>query len=202
MIPTPCAAIYERHAMKILLAEDDVEVAKFVIAGFEEHCNSVDHVTDGRDTLSYCMEGLSALKAMRAAGKNTPVLMLTALGAVDDKVEGFQAGADDYLAKPFHFSELLARVLTRRRTEHAEQTSLNVHGLTLDLLSRTATRQRRHFELQAKEFALLDILMRNAGRIVTRTMLLKQSVEFQFRPQHKRGRNPHQPPAQQDGQAL
>jgi CheY-like chemotaxis protein len=123
MILTPRAAIYERHAIQILLAEDDVEVAKFVIAGFEEHCNSVDHVTDGRDALSYCMEGLSALKAMRAAGKNTPVLMLTALGAVDVKVEGFQAGADDYLAKPFHFSELLARVLalSRRRTERAEQ---------------------------------------------------------------------------------
>lgn len=186
--------------MKILLAEDDAEVAKFVIAGFEEHGNSVDHVIDGRDALSYClysdpdvavfdrmmpgMDGLSALKAMRAAGKNTPVLMLTALGAVDDKVEGFQAGADDYLAKPFHFSELLARVLalSRRRTEHAEQTSLTVHDLTLDLLSRTATRQGRHFELQAKEFALLDILMRNAGRIVTRTMLLEKVWNFNFEP--------------------
>lgn len=193
-------ALNERTAMKILLAEDDVEIAKFVISGFEEQGNSVDHVTDGRDALSYCMyndpdvvvfdrmlpgmDGLSAVKAMRAAGKNTPVLMLTSLADVDSKVEGFQAGADDYLAKPFHFSELLARVLalTRRRTDHAEQTSLSVHDLTLDLLSRTATRQHQQIELQTKEFALLEIMMRNAGRIVTRTMLLEKVWNFNFDP--------------------
>ncbi len=186
--------------MKILLAEDDVEVAKFVIAGFEENGHSVDHVTDGRESLSYCMyndcdmavldrmipgmDGLSVVRALRAAGKNTPILMLTALGDVDNRVEGLQAGADDYLAKPFHFSELLARVmsLTRRRTDHAEQTNLTVHDLSLDLLSRTATRQKTQIELQTKEFALLEVLMRNAGRIVTRTMLLEKVWNFNFDP--------------------
>ncbi|MGB3243052.1 MAG: response regulator transcription factor [Sulfitobacter sp.] len=186
--------------MKILLAEDDVEVAKFVISGFEENGHSVDHVSDGRDALNYCMyndcdvavldrmmpgmDGLTAVKALRAAGKDIPILLLTALGDVDNKVEGFQAGADDYLAKPFHFSELLARVmaLTRRRTDHAEQTSLVVHDLTLDLLSRTALRQKVQIDLQSKEFALLEILMRNTGRIVTRTMLLEKVWNFNFDP--------------------
>ncbi|MBM1816150.1 response regulator [Pseudosulfitobacter pseudonitzschiae] len=186
--------------MKILLAEDDAEVAKFIIAGFEESGHSVDHVTDGRDALSYCtynecevavldrmmpgMDGLNVLKALRAAGQNMPVLMLTALGDVDNRVEGLQAGADDYLAKPFHFSELMARVLalTRRRTDHVTQTELEVHDLTLDLLARTARRQHQLIELQTKEFALLEILMRNAGRIVTRTMLLEKVWNFNFDP--------------------
>ncbi|UOA28644.1 response regulator transcription factor [Pseudosulfitobacter sp. DSM 107133] len=186
--------------MKILLAEDDAAVAKFVITGFEENGHSVDHVSDGRDALSYCMyndcevavldrmmpgmDGLSVLKALRAAGKNMPVLMLTALSDVDNRVEGLQAGADDYLAKPFHFSELLARVLalTRRRTDHVSQTELVVHDLTLDLLARTAQRQHQLIELQTKEFALLEILMRNAGRVVTRTMLLEKVWNFNFDP--------------------
>jgi two-component system OmpR family response regulator len=186
--------------MKILLAEDDAEIAKFVIAGIEENGHSVDHVTDGRDALSYLlynecdvavldrmmpgMDGLSALKAMRAAGKSLPVLMLTALGDVDSRVEGLQSGADDYLAKPFHFSELMARVmsLTRRRTDHAAQTELVVHDLTLDLLTRTARRQDQNIELQAKEFAMLEILMRNSGRVVTRTMLLEKVWNFNFDP--------------------
>ncbi|MCZ4255324.1 response regulator transcription factor [Sulfitobacter sp. PR48] len=186
--------------MKILLAEDDAEIAKFVIAGMEENGHSVDHVTDGRDALSYLlynecdvavldrmmpgMDGLSALKAMRAAGKSLPVLMLTALGDVDSRVEGLQSGADDYLAKPFHFSELMARVmsLTRRRTDHAAQTELVVHDLTLDLLTRTARRQDQNIELQAKEFAMLEILMRNSGRVVTRTMLLEKVWNFNFDP--------------------
>ncbi len=186
--------------MKILLAEDDAEVAKFIVAGFEESGHSVDHVTDGRDALSYSMyndcdvavldrmmpgmDGLSVLKALRAAGKNMPVLMLTALSDVDNRVEGLQAGADDYLAKPFHFSELMARVLalTRRRTDHVTQTELVVHDLKLDLLARTAHRQHQLIELQTKEFALLEILMRNAGRIVTRTMLLEKVWNFNFDP--------------------
>ncbi len=186
--------------MKILLAEDDAEVAKFIVAGFEESGHSVDHVTDGRDALSYSMyndcdvavldrmmpgmDGLSVLKALRAAGKNMPVLMLTALSDVDNRVEGLQAGADDYLAKPFHFSELMARVLalTRRRTDHVTQTELVVHDLRLDLLARTAHRQHQLIELQTKEFALLEILMRNAGRIVTRTMLLEKVWNFNFDP--------------------
>lgn len=186
--------------MKILLAEDDPKVAEFIRSGLEESGHSVDHVTDGRDALSYCMyndvdvavldrmmpgmDGLSVVKAMRAAGKTIPVLMLTALGDVDSRVEGLESGADDYLAKPFHFSELLARVvsLTRRKTETADVPELKVHDLTLDLLARTARRQGQVIDLQSKEFSLLEVLMRNAGRVVTRTMLLERVWNFNFEP--------------------
>lgn len=186
--------------MKILLAEDDPKVAAFVVAGLEENGHSVDHVSDGRDALSYClyndcdvavldrmmpgMDGLSVVKALRAGGAKLPVLMLTALSDVDNRVMGLQAGADDYLAKPFHFSELLARIisLTRRHHDTADTPTLTVHDLTLDLLTRTATRQGKLIELQSKEFALLEILMRNAGRVVTRTMLLERVWNFNFEP--------------------
>jgi two-component system OmpR family response regulator len=186
--------------MKILLAEDDPKVAAFVVAGLEENGHSVDHVSDGRDALSYClyndcdvavldrmmpgMDGLSVVKALRAGGSKLPILMLTALGDVDNRVAGLQAGADDYLAKPFHFSELLARIvaLTRRGGDAPDAPTLTVHDLTLDLLTRTATRQGKMIELQAKEFALLEVLMRNAGRVVTRTMLLERVWNFNFEP--------------------
>ena len=130
------------------------------------------------------MDGLSVVKAMRAAGKDTPVLFLTALADVSDRVSGLAAGADDYLVKPFHFSELMARVLalTRRHKDAAESTVLQVHDLTLDLMARTARRQGLVIELQSKEFALLEVLMRNAGRIVTRTMLLERVWNFNFEP--------------------
>ena len=193
-------AVAKDQALKILLAEDDVKVASFVIAGLAENGHSVDHVTDGREALTYClyntcdlaildrmlpgMDGLSVVKALRAARKDTPVLFLTAMADVTERVEGLAAGADDYLVKPFHFSELLARVvaLSRRRTETAAQPMLTVHDLTLDLLSRVARRQGHGIELQSKEFALLEILMRNAGRVVTRTMLLEQVWNFNFEP--------------------
>ena len=193
-------AVAKDPALKILLAEDDVKVACFVIAGLAENGHSVDHVTDGREALTYClyntcdlaildrmmpgMDGLSVVKALRAARKDTPVLFLTAMADVTERVEGLAAGADDYLVKPFHFSELLARVvaLSRRRTETAVQPVLAVHDLTLDLLSRVARRQGHVIELQSKEFALLEILMRNAGRVVTRTMLLEQVWNFNFEP--------------------
>ena len=186
--------------MKILLAEDDPKVAAFVLAGLEEHGHSVDHVTDGRDALNYClyntcdvavldrmmpgMDGLSVVKAIRAGGLKLPILMLTALGDIDNRVAGLEAGADDYLVKPFHFSELLARLvaLTRRSTEAVEARTLTVHDLTLDLFTRTAERQGKVIELQAKEFALLEVLMRNHGRIVTRTMLLERVWNFNFEP--------------------
>ena len=186
--------------MKILLAEDDAKMAEYLSAGLTENGHSVDHVTDGRDALSYClyndsdlaildrmmpgMDGLSVLKALRAAKKDLPVLFLTAMGQVDDRVEGLAAGGDDYLVKPFHFSELLARigVITRRGQKVADTTSLKVHDLTLDLMARTATRQGALIELHAKEFAMLEILMRNAGRVVTRTMLLERVWNFNFEP--------------------
>ncbi len=187
--------------MKILLAEDDTKLADYISAGLCESGYSVDHVTDGRDALSYCLyndcdvaildrmmpglDGLSVVKALRSAQKDVPVLLLTAMGDVSDRVEGLSAGADDYLPKPFHFSELLARViaLTRRHAPAAAQaTELKVHDLTLDLLARTARRQGHVIELQSKEFALLEILMRNAGRVVTRTMLIEQVWNFNFEP--------------------
>ncbi len=186
--------------MKILLAEDDQKVADFISAGLTENGHSVDHVTDGRDALTYClyndcdlaildrmmpgMDGLSVLRALRAARKDLPVLFLTAMADVSERVEGLAAGADDYLVKPFHFSELLARVgaLSRRRKEVADVAVLTVHDLTLDLLARTARRQGAVIELQNKEFALLEILMRNAGRTVTRTMMLEQVWNFNFEP--------------------
>lgn len=186
--------------MKILLAEDDQKVADFVVAGLAENGHSVDHVVDGREALTYClynpcdlvildrmmpgMDGLSVVKALRAARKDIPVLLLSALADVTERVEGLAAGADDYLVKPFYFSELLARVvaLSRRRSETADAPVLTVHDLTLDLLSRVARRQGQAIELQPKEFALLEILMRNAGRVVTRTMLLEQVWNFNFEP--------------------
>jgi two-component system OmpR family response regulator len=130
------------------------------------------------------MDGLSVVKALRAARKDMPVLMLTAMADVAERVEGLAAGADDYLTKPFHFSELLARVvaLARRRSEPAVQPVLTVHDLTLDLMARVARRQGQVIEVQSKEFALLEILMRNAGRVVTRTMLLEQVWNFNFEP--------------------
>ena len=186
--------------MKILLAEDDVKMADYLMAGLSESGHSVDHVTDGRDALGYClyndcdmaildrmmpgMDGLSVLKALRAAGKDLPVLFLTAMGQVEDRVEGLAAGGDDYLAKPFHFSELLARIdaLARRRQAGPKTGALKVHDLELDLMARTATRQGVLIELHAKEFAMLEVLMRNAGRVVTRTMLLERVWNFNFEP--------------------
>ncbi len=186
--------------MKILLAEDDLKMAEYLCAGLIENGHNVDHVTDGREALSYClykacdivildrmmpgMDGLSVLKALRAARKDVPVLFLTAMGQIDDRVEGLSAGGDDYLVKPFHFSEFLARVaaITRRKLETPETNALDVHDLHLDLLSRTASRQGKLIELHAKEFAMLEILMRNAGRVVTRTMLLERVWNFNFEP--------------------
>lgn len=186
--------------MKIMLAEDDIKIAEYIVAGLSEHGHSVDHVADGRDALSYClyndcdlaildrmlpgMDGLSVLKALRASKKSTPVLFLTALGQVDDRVEGLAAGGDDYLTKPFHFSELVARVdaIVRRKSETRSEPALTVHDLTLDLLSRTATRQGSVIELHNKEFSILEILMRNTGRVVTRTLLLERVWNFNFEP--------------------
>ncbi|MEZ5714243.1 MAG: response regulator transcription factor [Paracoccaceae bacterium] len=187
--------------MKILLAEDDAELAAYIRAGLEEEGHSVEHFADGRDALTFClytpcdlaildrmmpgMDGVSVVKALRAAGSDMPVLFLTGLADVDNRVEGLSAGGDDYLTKPFHFAELTARIaaLTRRKTGGAaEVTALAVHDLELDLLARTARRQGRVIELQNKEFQLLEVLMRNAGRVLTRTMLLDRVWNFSFEP--------------------
>jgi two-component system OmpR family response regulator len=186
--------------MKILVAEDDKTTSEFLRKGLIENGHSVDCVFDGREALTYCMynqcdlvildrmmpgmDGLSVLKALRAAGKALPVIFLTAMADVDDRVDGLLAGGDDYLVKPFQFSELMARVtaLARRPQSTEKVTQLKVYDLELDLLTRTATRADTRIDLQAKEFALLEILMRNSGRIVTKTMLLEQVWDFNFDP--------------------
>lgn len=186
--------------MKILLAEDDEELATYLCSGLEEEGHSVEHFADGRDALAYClynpcelaildrmmpgMDGVSLVKALRAAGSEIPVIFLTGLADVDHRVEGLAAGGDDYMTKPFAFSELSARIeaLTRRNTNHVEVTALKVHDLELDLLTRVATRQGQTIELQTKEFMLLEALMRNEGRVLTRTMLLEKIWNFRFEP--------------------
>lgn len=186
--------------MKILLAEDDVKSAEYIRNGLIEQGFAVDWVADGREALTHClynevdlaivdrmmpgMDGLSVVKALRVSKSDLPVIFLTALSDVDDRVEGLMAGGDDYLAKPFHFSELLARItaLSRRPKQATQQTSLQVHDLELDLLSRTATRQGQVIDLLNKEFALLQLLMEAPGRVISRTMILEKVWDFTFDP--------------------
>jgi two-component system OmpR family response regulator len=186
--------------MKILVIEDDEETAAYVANGLEEHGHTVDVAATGRDGLFLAageacdlmiidrmlpeVDGLSIVKTIRAAGVKTPVLFLTALGGVDDRVTGLDAGADDYLVKPFSFSELLARInaLARRPPISSVETTLEVEDLEMDLLKRSVTRQGRALDLQPREFRLLEYLMRHASQIVTRTMLLENVWEFHFDP--------------------
>jgi two-component system OmpR family response regulator len=186
--------------MKILLVEDDIDTSAFVANGLREHGHVVDTSADGRDGLFLASEaaydvmvldrmlpkidGLAIIKTIRAAGVKAPVLILTTLGGVNDRVEGLEAGADDYLVKPFAFAELLARVnaLARRPPMTSEETMLRVADLEMDRLKRTVTRSGRRIELQLQEFKLLEFLMRSAGHVVTRTMLLENVWEFHFDP--------------------
>lgn len=187
--------------MKILLIEDDAGTAQHIIKSLRQHGHVVDHASNGRDGLflaageSYEMlivdrmlpglDGLGVVKTIRGAGIKTPVLFLTTLGGIDDRVEGLDAGGDDYLVKPFAFAELLARInaLVRRPPITAVKTTLRVADLEMDLLKRTVVRDGRRIELQPQEFKLLEYLMRHAGRVVTRTMLLENVWEFHFDPQ-------------------
>jgi two-component system OmpR family response regulator len=186
--------------MKFLVVEDDAETAGYVSRGLREQGYAADIAANGRDgsflagSMTYDaiimdrmlsgIDGLSLVKKLREAGVRTPVLFLTALGGIDDRVEGLNAGADDYLIKPFAFSELLARLhaLVRRPPLSPNQTTLRVIDLEMDLLKRTVTRGGTAIELQPREFMLLEFLMRHAGHIVTRTMLLEGVWEFHFDP--------------------
>ena len=186
--------------MKILLIEDDADTSRFVANGLRERGHVVDQSEDGRDGLFLASEsgydvmvidrmlprvdGLAIVKTVRAAGVKAPVLLLTTLGGVNDRVEGLEAGADDYLVKPFAFAELLARVnaLARRPPITGEESLLRVADLEMDRLKRTVVRAGRRIELQQQEFKLLEYLMRNAGQVVTRTMLLENVWEFHFDP--------------------
>ena len=186
--------------MKILLIEDDRESADYVANGLREEGHLVAQVASGAEGLICAMgngfdllivdrmipglDGLNLVKSLRAAGHHTPVLFLTALGGVEDRVSGLNAGGDDYLVKPFAFSELAARVaaLGRRPRTTAAETRLHVFDLELDLLSRTVRRRGELIELQPREFRLLEYLMRHAGQVVTRTMLLEHVWEIHFDP--------------------
>lgn len=186
--------------MRLLLVEDDVDAADFVLRGLREAGYAVDHAGDGRDGLFKATEvaydlviadrmlpyvdGLSLVSVLRSNGNTVPVLILSALGSVDDRVTGLRAGGDDYLAKPFAFSELLARIEARLRRGQAgaEVTRLRVADLEMDLLSRQVTRDGRVLELTAREFQLLEVLLRRAGQVVTRTMLLEMVWDFDFDP--------------------
>jgi two-component system OmpR family response regulator len=186
--------------MKILLIEDDRETAGFVANGLREQSHVVDHVENGREGLVMActgthdmmvidrmlpgMDGLSIVKSVRGSGVRTPVIMLTNLGGINDRVEGLEAGADDYLVKPFAFAELLARVnaLARRPPIATADPVLRVADLELDRFKRTVKRGGREIDLQPQEFKLLEYLMRNAGQVVTRTMLLENVWEFHFDP--------------------
>lgn len=187
--------------MRILLVEDDKETAKFIVQGMNAAGHTVDHAADGRDGLFMATEekydllivdrmlpkldGLAIIQALRTSGNQSPVLILSALSQVDERVRGLKAGGDDYLVKPFAFSELLARVevLARRGSSKPEQTHLKVGDLEMNLLARTVTRGQKPVPLQNREFVLLEYLMRHTGQVVTRTMLLENVWDFHFDPQ-------------------
>jgi len=187
--------------MKLLVIEDDREVAAYIAKGLSESGYVVDQAGEGRDGLFMAssgtydalivdrmlpgMDGLALISALRAAEIGTPVLILSALGAVDDRVKGLRAGGDDYLTKPFAFSELLARIeaLLRRRVRARETTRLKVGDLEMDLLTRAVRRNGVDIELLPREFRLLEFLMRHVGQVVTRTMLLESVWDYHFDPQ-------------------
>lgn len=186
--------------MKVLLVEDDQDTAAYIVNGLKQHGHVVDHAANGRDGLFLATEGghdviiadrmlpgldgLALVKALRAANLRTPVLFLTALGGIDDRVEGLESGGDDYLVKPFAFAELLARLnaLARRPPMVDVATTLKVADLEMDLIARTVTRAGRRIDLKPREFQLLEYLMRHAGQVVTRTMLLENVWDFHFDP--------------------
>ena len=188
--------------MRILVIEDDREVAGFVLKGLREAGHIAEHADNGRDGLFMAasesfdaiildrmlpggIDGLRLLETLRAQDNTTPVMFLSALGAVDEKVRGLKAGGDDYLTKPFAFAELLARVegLVRRGKAEGPQTKIVVSDLEMELLSRTVRRAGQRIDLQPREFRLLEYLMRHAGQVVTRTMLLEGVWDYHFDPQ-------------------
>ncbi len=187
--------------MRILLIEDDKDAAQFIVKGLEEAGHSVEHVTDGNTGLFRAVEnkydaliidrmlpkldGLTIITTLRASGQTTPILILSALHQVDERVKGLKAGGDDYLVKPFAFAELMARleVFTRRQQPTGEQSTLQIADLVLNKITRKVTRGTKEIPLQNREFMLLEYLMRHNGQVVTRTMLLENVWDFHFDPQ-------------------
>ena len=188
--------------MKILVIEDDVQVAAYIQKGLKEHGHAADHAADGKDGLflatteSYDalivdrmlpgLDGLTLIKTLRGAGNTTPALILSALGEVDDRVMGLRSGGDDYLVKPFAFTELMARleVMARRSApQTSEAIKLSAGKVEMDLLARKVTCDGKPVNIQSREFRLLEYLLRNKGRVVTRTMLLEHVWDYHFDPQ-------------------
>jgi two-component system OmpR family response regulator len=187
--------------MRILLVEDDLRIASFIIKGLRATGYAVDHAADGEEGLHLALtepydtaiidvmlpklDGLALIERMRKEKVNTPVIILSARDSIDDRVKGLQTGGDDYLTKPFAFSELLARVqaLIRRAGGISEPTQLNVGDLSINLLTREVTRGGRKIELQPLEFSLLEYLVRSKGRIVSKTMIMEHVWDYNFDPQ-------------------
>jgi two-component system OmpR family response regulator len=188
--------------MRILVIEDDVQAAQYLTKGLRESGFVVDHAPDGPQGLFLAtsetydamivdrmlpgMDGLLIVETIRRNGNQTPVLFLSAMGQVDDRVRGLRAGGDDYLTKPYAFTELLARLealLRRGASPTAAQTELQIGDLKMDLLSRSVTRSGRKIDLQQREFQILEYLMRHSGQVVTRTMLLENVWNYHFDPQ-------------------
>ncbi|MDP6705829.1 MAG: response regulator transcription factor [Alphaproteobacteria bacterium] len=187
--------------MRILTIEDDAEAAAYLVKGLRESGHVADHAADGETGLAMALsapydalivdrmlpdlDGLSLVRRLRSLEVSTPVLFLSALGEVDQRVEGLRAGGDDYLVKPYALAELLARVegLARRRAPEQAATRLQIADLEMDLLARTVSRAGRRIELQPREFKLLECLLRHSGQVVTRTMLLENVWDYHFDPQ-------------------
>jgi two-component system, OmpR family, response regulator len=187
--------------MRVLIIEDDQQIASFVTKGLKEAGFAVDHVSDGEEGLQMAelnpydamvidimlpgLDGFSIIESLRSKGSATPILVLSARGSLDDKLKGFQSGSDDYLTKPFSFSELQARLqaLLRRTTRGQSQNVLKIGDLEMDLLSRKVSRADREIELQPREFTLLEYLMRNSGNVVSKTMILEHVWDYHFDPQ-------------------
>ena len=187
--------------MRILVVEDDAEAATAMVRGLTEAGHDVTHAVDGAfglleaqkggydvyvvDRMMPRLDGVGMVETVRKGGDQTPVLFLSALGEVEDRVTGLKAGADDYLVKPYAFAELIARVeaLARRRETGGVQTVLKVGELEMNLIGRTVHREGREIDLQPREFQLLEFLMRHAGQVMTRTMLLEKVWDYRFDPQ-------------------
>jgi two-component system OmpR family response regulator len=194
-------AMVSGGTMRLLLVEDDEKIASFIIKGFRAEGFAVDHAGDGENGLHLALtepydaaiidimlpklDGLELIRQMRREKIKTPVIVLSARGAVDDRVKGLQTGGDDYLTKPFAFSELLARVqaLIRRSTHVSEPTKLVAGEITMNLIAREVVRAGQKIDLQPLEFSLLEYLMRNAGRVVSKTMIMEHVWDYYFDPQ-------------------
>lgn len=189
--------------MKLLVVEDDADVLDYITRGMKELGHGIDRADNGKDGLFLAtsetydaivmdrmlpgLDGLTIVKTLRGAGNYTPVLILSALGEVDDRVQGLRSGGDDYLVKPFAFAELLARVEILARRQHSNanipETTLQCGDLEMNLLARKVKRQNTEIDLQAREFTLLEYMLRHKGQVVTRTMLLENVWDYHFDPQ-------------------